>query len=188
LEAQKRSAEEAQKRFAEEAQRNRAAAIEIINSSKPVVEKKPADNTKTRTSSVSAVGRNLKKWRQSILLNFTQDMKINLDVLTTPSVDTPGTTLMLTIHDSKYVFGQIGEGSQRAWLENGVRMSKISKLFLTGQINWKNTGGLLGVILTLADVVGTRRRMLQEIRKRKAEEMKERGGDNGQVSVCAIHP
>jgi len=33
----------------------------------------------------------------------------------------------------------------------GARLLKVSEMFLTGRTEWKNTGGLIGMILTLAD-------------------------------------
>lgn len=78
-------------------------------------------------------------------------MKFFYQILTTPTADTPGTSILLNFPEKRYLFGHISEGTQRAFTENGVRHSYLSELFITGRIEWANTGGLLGVVLTLAD-------------------------------------
>jgi len=80
-------------------------------------------------------------------------MKSTLQFLTTPTSDTPSTTLLLTFSNKKYIFGALGEGSQRAVIEQGVRINKVHDVFLTGITKWKSTGGLFGFILVMADMV-----------------------------------
>ena len=43
-----------------------------------------------------------------------------------------------------------GEGTQRLFVENGIRANKITYVFLT-RMNWECLGGVPGMILTLAD-------------------------------------
>lgn len=172
-----------------EAEKLRADSIKITVLNTSAAKEQLTGDTETTTSSVSAVNKNLQDWRKAnSRTHFTKDMKISLDVLTTPAVDTAGTTVMLNLPNCRYVFGQIGEGTQRAWLENGVRLSRLSHFFLTGNVSWKNSGGLLGVILTMADVVTSRRKALEEQRQLKAEKKGSEGGGSGQVSVRAIYP
>ena len=78
-------------------------------------------------------------------------MKFFYQILTTPTADTPGTTVLLNFPDKRYLFGQISEGTQRACTEVGVRFSYLGDIFLTGRTEWASNGGLIGVILTLAD-------------------------------------
>ncbi|KAK6204012.1 hypothetical protein LQW54_008585 [Pestalotiopsis sp. IQ-011] len=90
------------------------------------------------------------------MLNFLQ-------IVTTPTADTPGTCLMLHFDDQRYVFGNISEGTQRAMVQRKVALNKTGDIFMTGQVNWHTAGGLIGMILTLADVIATQK----EDRKKK---------------------
>ncbi|KAA8892981.1 beta-lactamase-like protein [Sphaerosporella brunnea] len=78
-------------------------------------------------------------------------MKVYAEVLTAPSADTPGTTILLHFDSKKYVFGQLSEGTQRAFMERHVRLNKVSNVFLTGPVQWSNTAGLAGLILALGE-------------------------------------
>ncbi|GAB1217915.1 hypothetical protein ATERTT37_007158 [Aspergillus terreus] len=82
-------------------------------------------------------------------------MKFYFQVVTTPTADTPGTSVLLYFPDKRYFFGQISEGTQRACTERGVRLSYLTDVFLTGRMEWANTGGLIGVILTQADTLAS---------------------------------
>jgi len=73
--------------------------------------------------------------------------------VTTPTSDTPGTTLLLHFNNKRYLFGRVAEGTQRAFNERGVSLKKSRNIFLTGETRWENNGGLLGMILTMADVL-----------------------------------
>jgi ribonuclease Z len=71
--------------------------------------------------------------------------------ITTPTADTSGTTLLLHFNNKRYIFGSISEGTQRACSQRGIGLKKLRHLFLTGKVQWANTGGLIGMILTMAD-------------------------------------
>ncbi|KAK5164556.1 uncharacterized protein LTR77_009762 [Saxophila tyrrhenica] len=89
-------------------------------------------------------------------------MKCFVQVLTTPTADTPGTTLLLHFDNKRYLVGSLAEGTQRACVQMGARLLKVSECFLTGRTEWSNTGGLIGMILTLADQAGTSRQSAVE--------------------------
>lgn len=72
--------------------------------------------------------------------------------VTTPTADTPGTTLILHFNSQRYVFGRVAEGTQRAFIERGIGLRKVQNVFLTGDSSWACHGGLLGMLLTTADV------------------------------------
>ena len=74
--------------------------------------------------------------------------------VTTPTADTPGTTLILHFNSQRYVFGRVGEGTQRAFIERGIGLRKVKNIFLTGNAanREQHHGGLLGMLLTTADV------------------------------------
>lgn len=72
--------------------------------------------------------------------------------VTHPTSDTKHPLLLLqSAHGDKYFFGKISEGSQRSLTENKIRISKLKDIFLTGELNWSDIGGLPGMILTIAD-------------------------------------
>ncbi|KAK5069631.1 hypothetical protein LTR64_008312 [Lithohypha guttulata] len=81
--------------------------------------------------------------------------KFNIQYVTTPTADTPGTSLLLQFDNKRYLFGRITEGTQRACIERGVSLKKARNIFLTGETSCDTNGGLLGMILTIADVLAT---------------------------------
>lgn len=80
-------------------------------------------------------------------------MRLYAELITIPTSDTPGTIVLLHFDDKRYFFGNISEGTQRACAERGMRLVSVSDIFLTGRTEWKNTGGLLGMMLTVAESV-----------------------------------
>ncbi|SMN22287.1 similar to Saccharomyces cerevisiae YKR079C TRZ1 tRNA 3'-end processing endonuclease tRNase Z [Maudiozyma saulgeensis] len=75
-----------------------------------------------------------------------------ITTVTQPCADTKHPLLLLqTVHGDRYMFGKIGEGAQRAITENKIRLGKLENIFLTGKLDWSSTGGLAGLILTIAD-------------------------------------
>lgn len=101
-------------------------------------------------------------------------MKLFCQVISTPTADTPGTSVLLHFPDKRYIFGQLSEGTQRACTSRGVRLALLSDVFITGRTEWANTGGLTGMILTLADTVATANASVEETRKKKASRNNER--------------
>jgi ribonuclease Z len=84
-------------------------------------------------------------------------MKFWLQFLSTPTADTPGTTLLLHFDQKRYLIGNVGEGTQRAAVQRKLGLTKIGDIFLTGPISWNNAGGVLGMILTVADATASSR-------------------------------
>ncbi|OKL63626.1 hypothetical protein UA08_00954 [Talaromyces atroroseus] len=78
-------------------------------------------------------------------------MKYSYQVLSTPTADTPGTNIILQYEGQNYLFGHLAEGTQRNFVENGVSAANLNQIFITGKSRWANTGGVLGMILTIAD-------------------------------------
>ncbi|KAH7066863.1 hypothetical protein BKA63DRAFT_480331 [Paraphoma chrysanthemicola] len=81
----------------------------------------------------------------------SRNMSASIEILTTPTADTAGTTLILRTPSKNYVFGSQAEGTQRALVQQGTRLLKAQDFFLTGKSEWYNTGGFVGLMLTLAD-------------------------------------
>ncbi|RMZ88502.1 hypothetical protein DV736_g4257, partial [Chaetothyriales sp. CBS 134916] len=76
----------------------------------------------------------------------------HLQFLTSPTADTQGTLAVLHFDSQRYIIGRMAEGAQRACIQRGVGIKKIHTAFLTGTTTWKDNGGLLGFVLTLADM------------------------------------
>ncbi|KAF2828208.1 hypothetical protein CC86DRAFT_320863 [Ophiobolus disseminans] len=89
-------------------------------------------------------------WRQR-RTDEQATMSSSIEILTTPTADTAGTTLVLRTASKHYVFGSQAEGTQRALVQQGAKLLKAQDFFLTGKAEWKNTGGFVGLMLTLAD-------------------------------------
>ena len=81
-----------------------------------------------------------------------QRSTFSFQYVTTPTSDTPGTTILLHFNNRRYFFGHISEGTQRACIQRGVTIKKVKDVFLTGPTRWANNGGLIGLILSKADV------------------------------------
>lgn len=96
-------------------------------------------------------------------------MHSHIQFITTPTSETPGTALWLQFEDSRYFFGNTHEGLQRAGLQFGAKLWKARDFFLTGQTDWQTNGGLLGMILTLADATKARTASLKEAARLKLE-------------------
>ncbi|KAL8664268.1 MAG: hypothetical protein Q9202_003218 [Teloschistes flavicans] len=78
-----------------------------------------------------------------------------IQLLSTPTADTAGTALILDVGLKRYMFGNIHEGLQRVCIQRGSRLAKTSEIFISGTTEWKNLGGLFGVILTIADATAS---------------------------------
>ncbi|TAQ87848.1 hypothetical protein B7494_g3807 [Chlorociboria aeruginascens] len=78
-------------------------------------------------------------------------MKSWIQILSTPTADTPGTSLLLHFDNKRYIIGNVAEGLQRTFVQRKIGTAKISDIFLTGTLGWGNAGGLLGMVLTMAD-------------------------------------
>jgi len=97
----------------------------------------------------------------------SRKMKSYIQFLTTPTVDTPGTALLLHFDEKRYLIGHIHEGLQRAGIQFGTKFAKVTDIFLTGKTEWSTTGGLFGLILTLADAATESTKVAIEASKQK---------------------
>ncbi|ROW15052.1 hypothetical protein VPNG_03393 [Cytospora leucostoma] len=107
------------------------------------------------------------------MLNWVQ-------VVSTPTADTPGACILLHFDNRRYIFGHIAEGTQRSMNQRKVGLSKLDEIFLTGPVTWRNAGGLLGMILTIADVVA-----LQSVPDDNAKKQKKRQ-DQGLSTIPSL--
>ena len=102
-----------------------------------------------------------------------------IQFITTPTSDTPGTALVLQFDDKRYIIGNAHEGLQRASLQIGAKIFRTKDLFLTGRVEWQSIGGLLGMILTLADATKASASSKEEAAKLKRESKRKRGEKEG---------
>ncbi|KAB8297277.1 hypothetical protein EYC80_002636 [Monilinia laxa] len=101
-------------------------------------------------------------------------MRSYIQFLTTPTADTPGTTLLLHFDNKRYLIGNVAEGTQRACVQNKISLMKVGELFMTGKVDWASTGGVLGMILTLADATSSSREAQFQVEHAKMQRKGER--------------
>ncbi|KAI9846640.1 MAG: hypothetical protein M1838_001217 [Thelocarpon superellum] len=106
-------------------------------------------------------------------------MRSWVQFLTTPTADTPGTTLLLHFDNKRYLIGNLAEGTQRASIQRGAKLIKVSDILLTGRVEWSNIGGLLGMVLTLADATSAAATTLAGIAESKAGRRQKTGDTPG---------
>lgn len=106
------------------------------------------------------------------MLNFVQ-------VLTAPTADTPGTCLLLHHDNRRYVFGNVAEGTQRVFVQQKMSLSRVEEIFVSGPVGWNTAGGLLGMILTVAEVVSSARAAAAELAQKPGKK-KKTGPVNGE--------
>lgn len=93
----------------------------------------------------------LKMPRKLDIQNSGNKTRSYIQFISTPTADTPGTALYLHFDEKRYIIGNIHEGLQRAGLQVGTRFFRSKDFFLTGKTEWQSNGGVLGMILSLAD-------------------------------------
>ncbi len=98
-----------------------------------------------------------------------------IQILSTPTADTTGTTLFLHFDHKRYIIGNVGEGTQRAAMQRKLALMKVGDIFLTGAVNWANTGGLMGMVLTLADVVTNSANAMKDMEEARRQRLEQRG-------------
>ncbi|KHN99687.1 uncharacterized protein MAM_02540 [Metarhizium album ARSEF 1941] len=84
-------------------------------------------------------------------------MTTTVEVATVPSSDTPGTCIYLHHDKRSYLFGQVAEGTQRAFGSRKIHMGTTEHVFLSGSIGWNQMGGLLGYLLSVGGAVDAAR-------------------------------
>ncbi|KAK2608807.1 hypothetical protein QQS21_002664 [Conoideocrella luteorostrata] len=80
-------------------------------------------------------------------------MTTTVEIATVPSTDTPGTCIYLHHDKRSYIFGQVAEGTQRAFGSRKIHMGGTEHVFLSGSISWERMGGLVGYLLSVGGAV-----------------------------------
>ncbi len=128
-------------------------------------------------NTAAAVNPRTKKSSIRSWANRKTRMLSSIEVITTPTSDTPGTALLFSFHDKRYLIGNIHEGLTRAVVQRGIRLAKVSDIFITGRTEWKSTGGLLGTIMSLADTLSSAAAAVAAAAEEKAVILQKRGKD-----------
>lgn len=81
----------------------------------------------------------------------------HIQIVSVPAADSPGPCVLLHFDNRRYLFGHVAEGTQRAMAQRRVGLAKLDEIFISGPISWKTVGGLLGTVLTVADVVAAQK-------------------------------
>ncbi|KAI9810765.1 MAG: hypothetical protein M1827_006103 [Pycnora praestabilis] len=111
-------------------------------------------------------------------------MRSYIQILSTPSADSPGTTLLLHFDNKRYLVGNVSEGLQRVCIQRGLKSTKVTEIFLTGKTDWAHTGGLIGMILTLADATNSSAVNLAEKYNEKSKKRRLGGEVSVQKAEC----
>ena len=88
------------------------------------------------------------------ILKELREPHLHLRFHTTPTADTRGTSVILEFAGDRYLIGNAHEGISRVFTERPTPLSKFSDIVLAGRTDWRQQGGLMGLILTLADARG----------------------------------
>lgn len=92
-------------------------------------------------------------------------MTSHVDILSTPTADTPGACLYVHFDKRRYLFGRLSEGAQRALIQRKLGASSLENIFLSGEVRWATVGGMVGFLLTVADVVSGAREARDEMNR-----------------------
>ncbi|KAG5998834.1 hypothetical protein E4U43_002353 [Claviceps pusilla] len=76
-------------------------------------------------------------------------MTTTVELATVPSTDTPGTCIYLHHDKRSYLFGQVAEGTQRAFGSRKIHLGGTEHIFLSGAVDWEQMGGLVGYLLSV---------------------------------------
>ncbi|KAI0602846.1 hypothetical protein F4775DRAFT_1676 [Biscogniauxia sp. FL1348] len=119
---------------------------------------------------------------------FSTRMLNYVQIITTPTADSSGTCLLFHFDNRRYVFGNISEGTQRALTQRKISIGKVENVFTTGLVNWSSQGGLMGLILTLADMSATAKEGKNLVNaEREKLGKKALPEDDGMVSRLCVH-
>ncbi|KAG5950260.1 hypothetical protein E4U53_005328 [Claviceps sorghi] len=80
-------------------------------------------------------------------------MTTTVELATVPSADTPGTCIYIHHDKRSYIFGQVAEGTQRAFGSRKIHLGGTEHVFLSGTMDWEPVGGLVGYLLSVGGAV-----------------------------------
>ncbi|GAO13108.1 uncharacterized protein UV8b_03496 [Ustilaginoidea virens] len=80
-------------------------------------------------------------------------MLSTVELATVPSADTPGACIHFHHEKRSYLFGQVVEGTQRAFVSRKISLGRTEQVFLSGSVGWEKMGGLIGYLLSVGGAV-----------------------------------
>lgn len=80
-------------------------------------------------------------------------MTTTVELATVPTADTPGTCIYVHHEKRSYVFGQVAEGTQRAFASRKLHLGGTEHVFLSGAVGWSQMGGLVGYLLSVGGAI-----------------------------------
>ncbi|CAG1993049.1 unnamed protein product [Fusarium graminearum] len=127
-------------------------------------------------------------------------MSTTVEIASAPTVDSPGTCLLVHTDRRSYIFGRPEEGTQRAFQSSKIRMGPTEQVFLSGTVSWQQVGGLFGYVLTVGGVLDAskeqeaitnerrRERGLVAFKESPPQALHIHGGENLNHTLAACRP
>jgi len=116
--------------------------------------------------------------------SFSSRMLNYVRILNTPTADVSGFNLLLHFDHRRYIFGQVPECTQRSLVQRQVNILKLEHIFLSGIVRWRSAGGLLGMLLTIADGFASSKEQTID-NKRKKGKLEEAGPADRRLHIHA---
>ncbi|KXJ94809.1 hypothetical protein Micbo1qcDRAFT_193882 [Microdochium bolleyi] len=113
-------------------------------------------------------------------------MLVKVQLATAPTADTPGACVMLHFDNKRYIIGNISEGTQRSMTQRKIPLNKAQDLFVSGLIDWRSCGGVIGAILTVADTLASARDAIKQLNKDRKDKGRKEAASTA-VSTLNLH-
>ncbi|KAJ1335058.1 ribonuclease Z [Microdochium nivale] len=113
-------------------------------------------------------------------------MLVKVQLATAPTADTPGSCVMLHFDNKRYIIGNISEGTQRSMTQRKISLNKAQDLFVSGLVDWRSYGGVIGAILTVADTLAGSRESLKQLNKDRKDKGQKQTASTA-VSTLNLH-
>ncbi|OAA50413.1 hypothetical protein NOR_00863 [Metarhizium rileyi] len=112
-------------------------------------------------------------------------MTTTVELATAPSNDTPGACIFLHHDKRSYIFGQMAEGTQRAFGSRKIHMGGTEHIFLSGSIGWDQMGGLIGFLLSVGGAIDAAKEhtMTENIKRKERGQKLLRPAAHGGIGV-----
>ncbi|KAK8148211.1 hypothetical protein G3M48_000146 [Beauveria asiatica] len=96
-------------------------------------------------------------------------MTTKVELALVPTADTPGTCIYVHHEKRSYVFGQVPEGTQRAFSCRKLHLGGTEHVFLSGPVCWSQMGGLIGYLLSVGGAIDSAKEARATLNSERAE-------------------